>query len=108
MSMQKATDEQEDISQHFKQQKKIKKRIAEDGFDPSTSGLWAQHAPAAPLCCATQLEHFHQDQKLLEIEKEIAREVALGDKHRLRKSADRKAQIDYQFGERKKKTPAPS
>ena len=24
--------------------------IAEDGFDPSTSGLWAQHAPAAPLC----------------------------------------------------------
>ena len=24
--------------------------IAEDGFDPSTSGLWAQHASAAPLC----------------------------------------------------------
>ena len=25
--------------------------LAEDGFDPSTSGLWAQHASAAPLCC---------------------------------------------------------
>ena len=24
--------------------------LAEDGFDPSTSGLWAQHASAAPLC----------------------------------------------------------
>lgn len=24
--------------------------IAEDGFDPLTSGLWVQHAPAAPLC----------------------------------------------------------
>ena len=32
-------------------EKKKKDRIAEDGFDPSTSGLWAQHAPAAPLCC---------------------------------------------------------
>ena len=29
---------------------KKKKKIAEDGFDPSTSGLWAQHAPTAPLC----------------------------------------------------------
>lgn len=27
--------------------------LAEDGFDPSTSGLWAQHAPAAPLCWRT-------------------------------------------------------
>ena len=27
-----------------------KKFLAEDGFDPSTSGLWAQHAPTAPLC----------------------------------------------------------
>ena len=26
------------------------KKLAEDGFDPSTSGLWAQHAPTAPLC----------------------------------------------------------
>ena len=29
---------------------KKKKGVAEDGFDPSTSGLWAQHAPTAPLC----------------------------------------------------------
>ena len=26
------------------------KCLAEDGFDPSTSGLWAQHASTAPLC----------------------------------------------------------
>ena len=26
--------------------------LAEDGFDPSTSGLWAQHASTAP-CCST-------------------------------------------------------
>ena len=32
------------------EKKKEKKLIAEDGFDPSTSGLWAQHAPTAPLC----------------------------------------------------------
>ena len=24
--------------------------IAEGGFDPPTSGLWAQHASSAPLC----------------------------------------------------------
>ena len=24
--------------------------IAESGFDPPTSGLWAQHASSAPLC----------------------------------------------------------
>ena len=24
--------------------------LAEDGFDPSTSGLWAQRASTAPLC----------------------------------------------------------
>ena len=35
----------------------------------------------------------NQYQKLLEIEKEIVREVARGDKHYLRKSTDRKAQI---------------
>ena len=29
--------------------KKVK-RIAESGFDPPTSGLWAQHASTAPLC----------------------------------------------------------
>ena len=26
------------------------RHIAEEGFDPPTSGLWAQHASAAPLC----------------------------------------------------------
>ena len=31
--------------------------LAEDGFDPSTSGLWAQHAPAAPLCCNKLYTH---------------------------------------------------
>ncbi len=30
--------------------KKRRKEVAENGFDPSTSGLWAQHAPTAPLC----------------------------------------------------------
>ena len=30
---------------------KKKKNIAERGFDPRTSGLWAQHASTAPLCC---------------------------------------------------------
>ena len=24
--------------------------VAESGFDPPTSGLWAQHASSAPLC----------------------------------------------------------
>ena len=28
-----------------------KKVLAERGFDPRTSGLWAQHASTAPLCC---------------------------------------------------------
>ena len=27
-----------------------KKMLAERGFDPRTSGLWAQHASTAPLC----------------------------------------------------------
>ena len=30
--------------------KKEKKELAESGFDPPTSGLWAQHASTAPLC----------------------------------------------------------
>ena len=30
--------------------KRKKKTLAERGFDPRTSGLWAQHASAAPLC----------------------------------------------------------
>ena len=36
---------------------------------------------------------YNLNQKLLEIEKEIVREVARGDKPYLRKSTDRKAQI---------------
>ena len=28
----------------------LKEGLAEDGFDPSTSGLWGQHNSAAPLC----------------------------------------------------------
>ena len=40
------------IYMYKKKEKKEKNEnsIAEDGFDPSTSGLWAQHAPTAPLC----------------------------------------------------------
>ena len=30
---------------------KLQKLLAERGFDPRTSGLWAQHASTAPLCC---------------------------------------------------------
>ena len=37
---------------HFCMEKKI---VAENGFDPSTSGLWAQHASTAPLCFACEL-----------------------------------------------------
>ena len=29
---------------------KKKQYLAERGFDPRTSGLWAQHASTAPLC----------------------------------------------------------
>ena len=36
-------------------QEEKKDVLAEDGFDPSTSGLWAQHASAAPLCCGSAL-----------------------------------------------------
>ena len=32
------------------EQNKWEKNVAEGGFDPPTFGLWAQHAPAAPLC----------------------------------------------------------
>ena len=28
--------------------------VAEGGFDPPTSGLWAQHASSAPLCYLSQ------------------------------------------------------
>ena len=32
------------------EKRKKKKRVAVTGFDPATSGLWAQHASAAPHC----------------------------------------------------------
>ena len=32
----------------------MKKQVAADGFDPSTSGLWAQHASTAPRCSAAR------------------------------------------------------
>ena len=34
---------------------RIKKILAERGFDPRTSGLWAQHASTAPLCFLSNL-----------------------------------------------------
>ena len=33
-----------------KERRRAKNMLAERGFDPRTSGLWAQHASAAPLC----------------------------------------------------------
>ena len=39
------------IRQVFLKDSKFKtKTLAERGFDPRTSGLWAQHASTAPLC----------------------------------------------------------
>ena len=40
--------------------------LAERGFDPRTSGLWAQHASTAPLCwlCGTELLEFVLDDSL--------------------------------------------
>ncbi len=32
-----------------------KKYLAEDSFDLSTSGLWAQHASTAPLCFTCEM-----------------------------------------------------
>ncbi len=32
------------------------KSLAERGFDPRTSGLWAQHASTAPLCYTLSIE----------------------------------------------------
>ena len=41
--------------------KRENKSIAEDGFDPSTSGL---HTPTVPLCCDTKYKHSHQLSRL--------------------------------------------
>ena len=39
------------IRQVFLKDSKFKRKtLAERGFDPRTSGLWAQHASTAPLC----------------------------------------------------------
>ena len=48
-------------------------------------------------CFSHRKNESNQYQKLLEIEKEIVREVARGDKPSLRKSTDRKAQIRKAF-----------
>ena len=50
-----------------------------------------------PDCSFHRKNESNQYQKLLEIEKEIVREVARGDKPYLRKSTDRKAQINKAF-----------
>ena len=44
-----------EISRFFKKNKEV---IAERGFDPRTSGLWAQHASTAPLCSLISLSGF--------------------------------------------------
>ena len=38
------------IKKRHKEFREAKKKLAERGFDPRTSGLWAQHASTAPLC----------------------------------------------------------
>ncbi len=47
---------------HFNRLKLKKVRLAERGFDPRTSGLWAQHASTAPLCY-----FFHLGNNLIDI-----------------------------------------
>ena len=40
---------------------KKKKMLAERGFDPRTSGLWAQHASTAPLCSTSSSSNYNLD-----------------------------------------------
>ena len=47
-SLENAVDRKETRTRNFTRSEK--KVIAEDGFDPSTCGLWAHHASTAPLC----------------------------------------------------------
>ena len=50
------------IGHRFKKKKKKKEKeekIAEQGFDPWTSRLWAQHASVAPLCCVCSNRNKH-------------------------------------------------
>ena len=44
------TERQKGLS-WFLQEAVETKNVAANGFDPSTSGLWAQHASTAPRCC---------------------------------------------------------
>ena len=49
------TSKSDEMYRHCKMGKNLffgskERHIAEEGFDPPTSGLWAQHASAAPLC----------------------------------------------------------
>ena len=53
----------------------------------------------SPIVLPLRKNESNYYQKLLEIEKEIVREVALGDKPYMRKSAERKAQIRKALGQ---------
>ena len=44
-----------------------KKTLAERGFDPRTSGLWAQHASTAPLCLLLRVHQHIARVKLVQI-----------------------------------------
>ena len=46
------------------QKSKKKKEVAARGFDPRTSGLWAQHASSAPSCCPSD---YTQDEKVYKL-----------------------------------------
>ena len=47
------------ISKSAKLKRRRKARVDEQGFDPWTSGLWAQHASTAPLCYVTSNTSTH-------------------------------------------------
>ena len=46
------------LFQKKKEKEKSKSHLAERGFDPRTSGLWAQHASTAPLCSVMEGERL--------------------------------------------------
>lgn len=45
----------------------IDDELAERGFDPRTSGLWAQHASTAPLCYYTIIRSIKNGMVVLTI-----------------------------------------
>ena len=45
-----------DLITKFLNCKKYKNILAERSFDLRTSGLWAQHASTAPLCCSCHVK----------------------------------------------------